>query len=182
MEILDIKHSVEQTLQNSFIENASSVRKEMELLNILIQSFSGEAYVYDEYCSKRMEFELLACDSVDVETYKHVKVNQLDGILAQNKISNMLLSNPNLDAEKAYENELVEISVNKLHKVETQTYFTISNLSSIDLLKNKIPNNIWQEKEEYFLKICKNKALKQGKACADMNRASNAQDIRTSLI
>lgn len=177
-----LKQEIQDSLINSFIENKSAIDKEMNLLNILISSFGGLEYTYDEYCSKRIEFELDACDkAVDVDIDKELTISAYERFIIQNNAASKVMNSQEIEFEEALKEEYIKWQTNKCFDLDKKMFYQISNFSSIKLLRNKIPEEIWQNKHQYFIDICKNKALKHAAETAEANRGMHEQYIRSSM-
>lgn len=177
-----IKEEIQESLINNFIENKIVVEKEMNLLNILISSFGGSEYTYDEYCGKRLEFEASACDKVvDVDVDKELTVSPSDrGVIHVNAV-NLMLKNQ-IGYEEALQEEYIKWQIQKCYNIDKNMFYQISKFSSMMLLKNKIPEDTWQLKHGYFVDICEDKAKRYGIATADANKDRHEQDIRSSMV
>lgn len=177
-----IKESVQESLIKNFIDNKVDVEKEMKLLNVLISSFCDNEYTYDEYCKKRMEFELEACDkALTVDAESELEISDAERIQLQRKAMRRVMSDQKADFEETLKEEYVQHLTQKYFEIDKKMYYQISNFSSIKLLRNKIPEEIWQNKHQYFVDICKNKALKHAAETAEVNRGMHEQYIRSSM-
>lgn len=178
----DIKEEIQESLISNFIENKSIVEKEMNLLNILISSFGGSEYTYDEYCGKRMEFETGACDEItDIDVDKELYISPIEGSIIQSKATRKMLENPKLDYEETLQEEYIKWQIGKCYDIDKKMFYQISKSSSIKLLRNKIPEETWKLKHAYFLDICEEKAKRHGIATAEANKGRHEQDIRSSM-
>ena len=179
----NIKEEIQETLINNFVENKNIVEKEMILLNLLISSFDGSEYTYDEYCGKRIEFETSACDEItDIDVDKELTISQIESSIIQRKVARKMMENPSIDYEETLQEEYIKWQVGKCYDIDKNMFYQICKSSSIKLLKNKIPEETWKSRYSYFLDICENKAQKYGIATAEANKDRHEQDIRTSMI
>ncbi len=179
----NIKEEVQESLINNFIENKIVVEREMNLLNTLISSFGGSEYTYDEYCGKRMEFEIEACDKViDIDVDEELTISKGDRFIINGRVIRKMNQNPNLDYEDVLKEEYINWQVKKCYDIDKKMFYQISKFSSIKLLKNKIPEETWQSRHGYFVDICEDKARKHGAATADANKSRHEQDIRSSMV
>lgn len=178
------KEAIQESLERNFIENKTVVEKEMSMLNILISSFDKDSeYSYDEYCKKRMEYELEACDKVlDIDFEKEMSVSNQERAIIQNRAIRKTMSNPEVDYEDALKEEYIKWQIQKCHDIDKEMYYKISKFSSKSLLKYKISKETWEKKKGYFEDICEDKAKNYGIAAAEANRDKHEQDIRSSLI
>jgi hypothetical protein len=178
----DIKGEIQETLISNFIENKDIVEKEMNLLNVLISSFGGSEYTYDEYCGKRIEFETAACDEiVDIDVDKELTISPVEGSIIQNKAVRKMMENPKLEYEEILQEEYIKWQIQKCYDIDKKMFYQISQISSMKLLKNKIPEETWKSKYGYFVDICNNKAERHGTATAEANKGRHEQDIRSSM-
>lgn len=178
----DIKGEIKETLISNFIENKDIVEKEMSLLNILISSFGGSEYTYDEYCGKRIEFETAACDEiVDIDVDKELSISPVEGSILQSKAVRKVMENPKLNYEETIQEEYIKWQIEKCYDIDKKMFYQICKSSSIKLLKNKIPEETWKSKHGYFVDICNNKAERHGTATAEANKGRHEQGIRSSM-
>jgi hypothetical protein len=179
----NIKEVIQENLVNNFINNKADVEKEMNLLNVLISTFCDNQYTYDEYCKKRMNFELEACDkSVTVDAEAKVELSDAERIIIQNKAMRKVMNNTKADFEEILKEEYVQHLTQKCYEIDQKLFYQISKYSSLNLLKHKIPDDVWENKRAYFEGICENKAKKYANDCANANKERHEQDIRTSMI
>ncbi len=178
------KEAIQESLERHFIENKNVVEKEMSMLNILISSFDKNSeYTYDEYCRKRMEYELEACDKVlDIDFEKEMNVSIQEQGIIQNRAARKTMGNPEVDYEDALKEEYIKWQLQKCYDVDRKMYQKISKYSSTNLLQNKISKETWELKREYFEDICEEKSKNYGIAAAEANKDKHEQDIRSSLI
>jgi len=175
-----LKKEVQETLISDFIENKDIVKEEMNLLNVLISSFGGSEYTYDEYCVNRLEFETRACDKVvDVDEESDISPSDR-GIMHVNAV-NFMLKNK-ISYEEAIKEGCIKWQIQKCYDIDKKVFYQIYKFSSMMLLKNKIPEDTWQSRHGYFADICEEKAKKYGVATAEANKSRNEQDIRCSMI
>lgn len=178
-----IKESVQESLIKSFIDNKVDVEKEMKLLNVLISSFCDSEYTYDEYCKKRMEFELDACDkALTVDAESEMEISDAEKFLLQSKAMRKVMSNQKADFDEVLKEEYIQHLTNKCFEIDKKMYYQISKFSSMMLLKFKIPESIWNEKRMYFASICDNKANNNANANATANMKLHEEQIRASMI
>lgn len=177
------KENIRETLETNFIENMSAVNREMSLLNMVIGAFTENSYTYDEYCVKRMEFEIEACDEVlDIDLDEEMEVTDQEQIIIQNRAMRNSMVNPDVDYEELMEEEYVKWQLDKCQRLDKKMFYQISKYSSIKLLQEKIPTDVWNAKRGYFEDICDAKANKTGEAVAAANKDKHEQDIRSSLM
>ena len=178
------KEAIQESLERNFIENKIVVEKEMNMLNVLISSFDKDSkYSYDEYCGKRMEYELEACDKVlDIDFEKEMNVSNQERAIIQNRAVRKTMENPEVDYEHSLKEEYIKWQIKKFYNIDKKMYYQISKFSSIKLLRNKIKEEVWMSKHAYFVDICEEKAKNYGIAAAEANRDKHEQDIRSSLI
>lgn len=181
--IKEIKESISENLEKNFIDNMRSVKHEMDLLNILISSFTDKAYSYDEYCRMRMSFELEACDNaVDFDYDDEIHMSDQEKIIIQNKAMRKVMSNPDSEYESVIEEEVVKWQLDKFHRLDKKLYSQISNYSSMRLIQEKLSFNVWKDKKGFFSDICQEKANKVGEETANANREMHEDQIRSSMI
>lgn len=177
------KENIRETLEINFIDNMSVVQKDMNLLNVLISSFTDEEYTYDEYCRCRMKFEIEACDkALDVDLEEEMIVTDQEKLIIQNRAMRKAMSNPDADYEEVIQEEFVKWQLDKCQRLEKKMFYQISKYSSIKMLQEKIPSDIWNEKTQYFEDICEVRANKMGEAVAAANKDKHEQDIRSSFM
>jgi len=108
-QIEELKEGIQNTLSKSFVENMEVNRKEMNMLNVLLKSFGGSEYSYDEYCKSRMAFELEACDKVvNIDFEEEFKMTKKENAIIQNRANLKYNSNPNEDFEYLYKEEWIK--------------------------------------------------------------------------
>lgn len=177
-----VKENIFKSLEKSFVDNKRIVEKEMNLLNILISSFTENTYIYDEYCINRMKFELEACEKVlDVDVDKEMEMTDQEKFIIQNRAMRKSMGNPD-DYEEVMKEEFVEWQLDKCQRLDSKMFYQISKYSSIKMLESKIPANIWKDKKRYFEDICETKAIKYGEAVATSNKDRHEDEIRSSMI
>jgi hypothetical protein len=177
------KEKIRESLIDSFIDKKSVVDREMRLLNLLIGSFTGNVYTYDEYCNCRMNFEMEACDKVlDVDVDEEMKMTNQEKVIIQNRAMRKTMENPEVDFEELMEEEFVNWQLDKCQRIDKKMFYQISKYSSVKLLQEKIPTDLWNSKKGYFEDICEAKAQKYGEAVAAANKDKHEQDIRSSMI
>ncbi len=177
------KEAIQESLEKNFIDNKKVVEKEMNMLNILISSFCEFEYTYDEYCKKRMEYELEACDkALDIDTEEEISVSEVEKRTIQGRAVKRVMENPGTDYEDAFKEEYIQWQIGKCYKIDQKMYYQISKYSSIKLLENKLPEELWKNKKPYFENICEEKAKRYGTACAEANKSKHEEDIRSSMI
>jgi len=177
------KENIRETLETNFIENMSAVQKEMNLLNMLISAFTENSYTYDEYCKLRMKFEMEACDKVlDVDLDEEMGVTDQEKVIIQNRAMRKAMGNPEVDYEEIMQEEFVKWQLDKCQRLDKKMFYQISKYSSVKMLQEKIPTDLWNEKKKYFEDICESKANKMGEAVAAANKDKHEQDIRSSFM
>lgn len=181
MEKEKIKNSIRESLENSFINDFSSVEKEMKFLNILISSFSGVEYNYNEYCGSRMNFEIDACDEIDIDFNSESQISSFESAMIQSRAINKSFSNQT-DYESVLEEEYVLALLNKFLDIDRKIFYTITLSSSMNLIKERVSSEVWNEKESYFRGICHNKAVKHSDSVAENNKERHEQQIRSSMM
>ena len=133
-DIQEIKKGIQITLSKNFVDNMEVVKKEMSLLNILISSFGGSEYSYDEYCKNRMKLELEACDKVvKIDFEEEYKMTQKEAAIVENRASIKYNSNPNGDFDDFYKEEWIKWQVEKSVMIDKKIF-----LPCIKILKCKI--------------------------------------------
>jgi hypothetical protein len=181
--IKEIKVIVSENLEKNFIENMRSVKHEMDLLNILICSFTDKTYSYDEYCRMRISFEMEACDNaVDFDYDDEAGMSGAEKLIVQNKALIKVMKDPGSEYEDIIEEEEVKWKLDKFHRLDKKLYSQISKYSSMRLIQEKLSFDVWKDKKEYFSDICTEKANKIGEETANENREMHEELIRTSMI
>jgi hypothetical protein len=178
------KEAIAESLERNFIDNKSIVEREMNMLNVLISSFENDGeYTYDEYCKRRMQFELEACDSaLDIDIDKEMSISQMEKGIIQNRAVRKTMGNPEVDYEDALKEEYIKWQIQKCYDIDKKMYYQISKYSSSKLLENKISKETWEKKKKYFEEICEDKARNYGNAAAEANKDKHEEDIRSSMI
>lgn len=178
-----IKESVQESLIKNFIDNKVDVEKEMKLLNVLISSFCDNEYTYDEYCKKRMEFELEACDkALNVDAKSELEISDADRIRLQNLAMRKVMTNSKADFKEVLKEEYVQHLTQKCFEIDKKIYYQISKYSSFKLLGYKIPESICKDKRRYFENICEGKAKNNAEANAKANMQRHEEQIRVLMI
>ena len=177
------KEAIQKSLEKNFINNKSIVEKEMNMLGVLISSFDGAEYTYDEYCKKRIEYETEACDKVlSIDVDKEMTVSPVEKRIIQDRAVRKVMGNTELDYEDALMEEYIEWQIKKCYDIDRKMFYQISKYSSLRLLENKISKETWNKKKEYFEEICEDKARNYGIATAEANKDKHEEDIRSSMI
>jgi len=177
------KENISESLERSFINNKKAVEKEMNLLNILIGSFTENTYTYDEYCRNRMKFELEACDNaLDVDMDKEMEMTDQERVIVQNRAMRKMMGNPGGEYEDIMKEEFVKWQLDKCFRLDSKMFYQTSKYSSIKMLEVKIPADVWEEKKSYFEDICETKAKNYGEAVATSNKDRHEDDIRSSMM
>ncbi len=177
----EIKEIIRENLENNFIDNMKSVEKEMNMLNILLDSFTDNFYTYDECCKVRMKSEIEACDYVDSD-YKEMDITDQEKLIIQNNAVRKTMGNPDSVFDKILEEEYVKWQLDKFYKIDKKVYSEISYISSIKLLREKTPLDVWLQEEEFLKDICKDKGDKVGEEIAKSKIAEHEEQIRSSMI
>lgn len=180
----DLKESIKNSLENHFIDNKPSVEREMSLLNVLISTFDKDCeYTYDEYCNKRIIFEIEACDKVvDVNVEETMKLTGFDKSVIGTRTNNRAIDeSEELGYEDILKEEYVNLLLEKCYEVDSKMYYQISKYSSMKLIESKISKEIWEQRKEYFEGICEHKSQSFGKHTAEVNRSKHKEDILDSL-
>lgn len=178
-----LKESVKENLENFFINKKEKAEKEMNLLNVLISTFCDNTYTYDEYCRNRMSFEIEACDKgITVDLDSKIEFSDLEKIVVQNQAVIKQMKNKSSNFDEILKEEYIQHMTKKCYEIDKKLFYQISKYSSLKLLKNKIPDEIWENKKDYFDSICENKANNFAIDCANNNKKIHEQDIRTSMI
>lgn len=177
------KGNIIESLENNFIENINAVKKEMNLLNLLIESFTENKYTYNEYCSCRMKFEVEACERViDFDFEEEMKINNQEMTIIQNRASRKSIGKTDADYEELIKEEFIKWQLEKCQRLDKKMFYKVAKYSYIKLLKEKISEDVWNDKKKYFEDICEDKANKYGEAVAAANKERHEQDIRSSYI
>lgn len=176
------KESIRESLEINFIENIDSIKKEMNLFNLLIESFTKNKYTYDEYCVCRMKFEIEACEKViDFDFDEEMIVTEQEMVIIQNRALRKSI-NPNVDYDDMLKEEYIKWQLDKCQRLDKKMFYQLAKYSYIKLLKEKISEDVWNEKKKYFEDICEDKANKYGEAVAEANKKKHEEDIRSSYI
>ena len=178
-EIKSIKEGIEETLSKNFIDNMETVKREMNMLNVLLNSFDGVEYTYDEYCRGRMKYELEACDKVvKIDFEEEYKMTNQETAIIQNRASLKYNSNPDGDFEDLYKEEWIKWQVEKSIMIDKKIFYPVSRYSSLKLLEDKLPKEVWEEKRSYFENICDKKAKDAAEVIANNNKDYHEEKIR----
>jgi len=180
-DIEKLKEDVRNNLEKNFIDNSAAVKKEMELLNILITSFVDDEYTYDEYCKCRMEFEIEGCDEVDIDFEEENRLSDQERDIIRNRAVRKHMANQETTIyEELLKEEWVKWQVEKSMLIDQKVFYPIVRHSSIKLLKNKIKGDVWNRKEAYFIDLCDSKAKKFAATIAENNKEQHEDKIRAS--
>lgn len=172
------KENIRESLEDYFIENINSVKDEMNLLNLLIESFTRKKYTYDEYCRCRMKFETEACEkALDFDLYEELKITDQEMTIIQN-ISTRKSMNPSIDYDDTLKEEYVKWQLEKFQTLDKKMFYQIIKYSLIKLLKKKISKEVWNDKENYFYDICEDRAIKSGEEAAASHKNKHEEEIR----
>lgn len=180
--MLELKQSIRENLEENFINDMESIQKEMNLLNLLLVSFTDKSYTYDEYCRLRMKFEIEACDFVDFDYDEEMHMSDQERLIIQNRAVRKTMSNPDSVYEEIVEEEFVKWQLDKCHRLDKKMYSQISYTSSMNLIKEKLSPEVWKDKLTYFKDICEDKSDKVGQATADAKQELHEQEIRSSMM
>jgi len=178
-----LKEDVRDNLERNFIDNASAIKKEMELLNILITSFVDSEYTYDEYCRNRIKFEVDGCDKVEIDFEEEKRLSDQEKNIIRNRAVRKHMANQETTIyEDLLKEEWVKWQVEKNMLIDKKVFYAIIRHSSIQLLKNKIKGEVWSRNEAYFVDICDSKAKDLAATIADNNKEKHEEHIRASNI
>lgn len=179
-----IKEDVRANLENNFINNATAVKKEMELLNILITSYVDDEYTYDEYCKCRMKFELEACDKVvDIDIEEELEMSPQEIQIVKNRAVRKHMANQDTTIyEELLKEEWVKWNVEKSMNIDKKIFYPIFKYGNVEMIKNKIKGEAWESKKNYFEDICDSKAKKLADTIANNNKELHEQNIRTQSM
>jgi Fe-S cluster biosynthesis and repair protein YggX len=179
--IKELKEDVRDGLEKNFIDNSGAVKKEMELLNILITSFVDDKYTYDEYCRCRMQFEVEGCDEVDIDfEEENILSNQEKDIIKSRAVRKHMDNKETTIYEELLKEEWVKWQVEKSVLIDQKVFFPIIRHASIQLLKNKIKGEVWSKNEFYFVDICDSKSKDLAAIIANNNKEKHEDHIRSS--
>jgi len=177
------KKNIRETLESNFINRKSSVEKEMNILNILISSFTENIYSYDEYCKNRMKFEVEACEiALDVDMDKEMEMTDQERVIVQNRAIRKTMGNPEVEYDEVMKEEFVKWQLDKCVRLDSKMFYQIFKHSYVKMIKGKISEEMWSDKKEYFEDISEVKAKKYGAAVADSNKDRHEDDIRSSMV
>jgi Fe-S cluster biosynthesis and repair protein YggX len=180
-DIEKLKEDVRNNLEKNFIDNSAAVKKEMELLNILITSFVDDKYTYDEYCKCRMKFELEGCELVDVDFEEENRLSDQERDIIRNRAVRKHMANQEATIyEELLKEEWVKWQVEKSMLLDKKIFYPIFRHASIQLLKNKIKGDIWKDKEAYLVDICDSKAKNLATVIAKNNKETHEEQLRAS--
>lgn len=180
-EIKEIKEGIEETLLKSFVDDMRIVKKEMSMLNILLKSFGGSEFTYDEYCKQRMHYELEACDKVvKINFEEEFKMTQQETSIIQNRAQLKYHSNPDKDFEDLYKEEWINWQVEKSVMIDKKIFYPVSRYSNLKLLQLKLSPEVWEEKKGYFENIVEKKAKDIAERIANNNKENHEDQIRAS--
>lgn len=180
-DIESFKKSVKSSLELNFIDKKEHVEKEMNMLNILISLFKrGEEYKYDEYCQKRMKFEIDACDSLDIE-FDMDEVSKKEEMIIHGKVQRKYMSDLTQDPDEILKDVFSEWQADKICRFEKKAYYHIVKESSISMLKEKL-GEVYEEKKDYLNDICESRAKKHAELTAENNKDYYKETIKNSLI
>lgn len=181
--IEDIKSDVKVTLENNFINNPKTIRREMDLLNLLITSFEENGYTYDEYCRCRMQFELEACDElVNFEFENKNELTSEEKHTIQVNASLKYNVNKDLDPQELLKEEWVKFNAKKSASRDKEIFYPIFKYSNIAMLKNKIKGEAWESRVDYFEDICELKAKQLSDFIYQNNIEIHEENIRNQNI
>jgi hypothetical protein len=178
-----LKEEVQGSLEKNFIDNASVMKKEMELLNLLITSFVSEGYTYDEFCKCRMQFELTACDNIDIDFELENDFSKQDQEIVRNRAVRKHMENQSTTIyEEVFKEEYINWLVEKSIALDKKVFTRIIYDSSILLLKEKIKGDVWNSNQRYFEDICNSRAKKFSEIIANNNKERHEDEIRASQL
>ena len=180
--MLKLKESIKENLEENFINDMKSIKKEMKLLNLLLASFTEKNYDYNEYCRLRIKFEVEACDFVDFDYNEEMEMSDQERLIIQNRAVGIIMSNPNSVYEEIVEEESVKWQLEKCFRLDKRMYSQIYETSTLNLIKEKVSAEVWKEKYKYFEDICKDKAETVGESIAQSKQEMHEQEIRSSLM
>jgi len=182
-QIEEIKEGIQSTLSKSFVDDMEVNRREMEMLNVLLKSFDGGEYTYDEYCKNRMNYELEACDKVvKIDFEEEFKMTKQETAIIQNRAHIKYNSNPNEDFDDLYKEEWIKWQVEKSVMIDKKIFYPVSRYSSIKLLKLKLSEEVWIDKKSYFENIVEKKARNSADVIANNNKDHHEEQIRANNI
>jgi len=87
----------------------------------------------------------------------------------------------NANYEELMIDEYVKWQLDKCLRIDKKMFYHINKYASIGILKNKIPKDIWKEKEKYFDNIFEKRALKLAEENAKENQSKHEEEIRASI-
>lgn len=178
----ELKKSIRESLEDSFINNKPSVEKELALLNLFISAFAKDAeYSYDEYCQTRMKASLEACYHLEIDFEKESEVTPRESEIIEGRAARKFYDGHG-DYDDILKEEFIRWQVQKFFDLDRKLYFEISKHSTQVLLKKKIPFNIWNKKEDYFKEFCTNKAIKFADKVANDNKEQNEEELRAQML
>jgi len=177
------KKNIRKTLESNFINRKGAVEKEMNILNILITSFTENVYTYDEYCKNRIKFEIEACEkSLDVNIDKEMEITDQERVIVQSRAMRKSMDNLEVEYEEVMKEEFVKWQLDKCIRLDSKMFYQIYKYSYLKMIEVKLSEEVWKEKEIYFKDISEIKAKKYGAAVADSNKDRHEDDIRSSMI
>lgn len=175
-----LKKQVTKNLEESFVSSYKVIKKEVDLLNLAISSFGDvNFYSYDEYCKKRIEFEVQACDLIDINLEAEFKMSDNERFSLQMKTSDVLSVE---EFDEITKSEYIKWQLKKIYNVEYKIFYLIIKNSSINLFKYKLSDKTWEKEKEFFEDICRMKAKNYAKALAYKNQANHKQNIIVSML
>jgi len=179
--IEEIKNNISESLETNFIDNMRSVKREMDLLNLLIGSFSNNSFTYDEYCKLRKKFEIEACEEVLGNIEFEKDMSDLEMSKAQHEAIRKSVGSKEDYEDLLYE-EIINFQIEHRLESEKEMFYQISKYSSAKLLKEKISDEIWNNKKDYFEDIVETKARHIGEIIAMSHKENLEKVIRSSGI
>lgn len=180
-DIEEIKNNIYETLEFNFINNKDYIENQMKIFNILISSFSDvEEYSYDEFCKCKIKFEVESCDTLDID-FEEGELSDKEKVIIRNRAMRKKFADKNANYEELMIDEYVKWQLDKCLRIDKKMFYHINKYASIGILKNKIPKDIWKEKEKYFDNIFEKRALKLAEENAKENQSKHEEEIRASI-
>ena len=179
--IEDIKKTIKLDLEDKFISSIDMVKKEMNLLNVAISVFEESSlFSYDEYCKKRMEFEVEACDHIDIDFNSELKITEKDKFLINRRVASRFISEE--EYEETLRDEYIKLQLNKLYDIDYKFFYKLSKYSSLKLIEYKVSEETWKNKKVFFEQLSEKKAKNLAKLIATSNQEVHEQNIRAKMM